>query len=117
MIDNPLQALEFLKKNLDKFNAIKRNEIRSKIVEKLDSYGKEFLTRQAFEGEYVNFEEPSDSDGYTILNIDKIETAISYIAESTSCGNPRDRGQFLRQGTILVAKSSGVSKGTSLRQE
>ena len=82
--DNPLQALEFLKKNSDKFNAIKRNEIRSKIVEKLDSYGKEFLTRQAFEGEYANFEEPCDSNGYTTLNIDKLEAAISYIAESTS---------------------------------
>lgn len=44
-----------------------------KIVEKLDSYGKEFLTRQTFEGEYANFEEPSDSNGFTMLNIDKIE--------------------------------------------
>ena len=44
--DNPLQALEFLKKNCDKFTAKKRLEIRAKIVEKIDSYGKEFLTRQ-----------------------------------------------------------------------
>lgn len=53
--DNPLQALEFLKKNADKFPVMKRLEIRTKIVEKLDSYGKEFLTRQAFEGEYAVF--------------------------------------------------------------
>lgn len=79
--NNPLQALEFLKKNADKFTAAKRIEIRNKIVEKLDVYGKEFLTRQTFEGEYVNFEEPSDSNGFTILNIDKIEAMISYIAE------------------------------------
>ena len=58
--DNPLQALEFLKKNADKFPMRKRLDIRAKIVEKLDSYGKEFLTRQTFEGEYANFEEPSD---------------------------------------------------------
>lgn len=82
--DNPLQALEFLKKNADKFSELKHMEIRSKIVEKLDSYGKEFLTRQTFEGEYVNFEEPSDSNGFTMLNIDKIEAMISYIAESVS---------------------------------
>ena len=82
--DNPLQALEFLKKNADKFPGLKRLEIRSKIVEKLDSYGKEFLTRQTFEGEYANFEEPSDSNGYALLNIDKIEAMISYIAESVS---------------------------------
>lgn len=78
--DNPLKALEFLKKNADKFPVKKRLEIKAKMVEKLDSYGKEFLTRQTFEGEYANFEEPSDSNGFTILNIDKIEAMISYIA-------------------------------------
>lgn len=82
--DNPLQALEFLKKNSDKFTITKRTEIRAKIIEKLGSYGKEFLTRQAFEGEYANFEEPSDSNGLTMLDIDKIEAMISYIAEETS---------------------------------
>ena len=79
--DNPLQALEFLKKNADKFSTTKRLEIKAKIIEKLDDYGKEFLTRQTFEGEYANFEEPSDSNGFTMLNIDKIEAMISYMAE------------------------------------
>ncbi len=82
--DNPLQALEFLKKNADKFPDLKRIEVRSKIVEKLDSYGKEYLTRKAFEGEYASFEEPSDSNGFVLLNIDKLEAAISYIAEKVS---------------------------------
>lgn len=79
--DNPLQALEFLKKNAAKFLGLKRLEVRTKIVEKLDSYGKEYLTRQAFEGEYAGFGEPSDSNGFVTLNIDKIEALISYIAE------------------------------------
>ncbi len=82
--DNPLQALEFLKKNSDKFSIMKRLEIKTKIIDKLDSYGKEFLTRQTFEGEYANFEEPSDSNGFTLLNIDKIEAMISYIAEKVN---------------------------------
>lgn len=82
--DNPLQALEFLKKNSDKFPAKKRIEIKTRIIEKLDSYGKEYLTRQTFAGEYVNFGEPSDSNGFTVLNIDKIEAVISYIAEKVS---------------------------------
>lgn len=82
--DNPLKALEFLKKNSDKFTEKKKLEVKSKIVEKLDSYGKEFLTRQIFEGEYASFDEPSDSNGFTLLNIDKIEAMISYIAEETS---------------------------------
>ena len=82
--DNPLQALEFLKKNGEKFPHSKRFEIRTKIIEKLDSYGKEFLTRQTLEGEYVNFEEPSDANGFACLNIDKIEAVISYFAERVS---------------------------------
>ena len=91
--DNPLQALEFLKKNADKFAPLKRMEIKSKIVEKLDSYGKEYLTRQTFEGEYANFEEPSDSNGFTVLNIDKIEAMISYIAEKERHIRRRRRGR------------------------
>ncbi len=82
--DNPLQALEFLKKNESKFSKSKIAEVKSKIMEKMDSYGKEYLTRRAFEGEYVGFEEPSDSNGYVTLNIDKMEAAISYIAEKVS---------------------------------
>lgn len=82
--DNPLRTLEFLKKNAEKFPCFERHEIRSKIVEKLDSYGKEFLTRQAFESEYANFEEPSDSNGFAALNVDKIEAMISYMAEEVS---------------------------------
>lgn len=82
--DNPLQALDLLKKNGGKFTTHKRNEIRSKIVEKLDSYGKEYLTRQTLEGEYAGFEDPSDSNGFTSLNIDKLEAAISYIAGKVS---------------------------------
>lgn len=82
--DNPLKTLEFLKKNSAKFSDQKRAEIRMKIVEKLDSYGNEYLTRQAFEGEYADFEEPSDINGFTVLDIDKTEAAISYIAENVS---------------------------------
>lgn len=82
--DNPLKAFEFLKKNSDKFSKAKLVEIRTRIIEKLDLYGKEFLTRQTFEGEYANFDEPSDFNGYTLLDIDKLEAMISYIAEGTS---------------------------------
>lgn len=82
--DNPLIALELLKKNAAKFSEQKRTEIRIKIVEKLDSYGKEYLTRQAFEGEYADFEELSDDNGFAVLDVDKIEAVISYIAEKVS---------------------------------
>lgn len=82
--NNPLQALEFLRKNADKFTPMKMTSIRGKILEKLDSYGREYLTRQTFESEYANFEKASDMNGFMLLNIDKIEAVISYMAESVS---------------------------------
>lgn len=79
--DNPLKALEFLRKNEDKFSDAKKKIIKENIIERIDLYGKEYLSRQSLLGEYVNFEEPSDSNGNTTLNIDKLEAAISYIAK------------------------------------
>lgn len=82
--DNPLKALEFLKKNAHKFSGLKRLEIKEKMTEKLDAYGREFLSRQTFECAYVDFEEPSDANGFVVLNIDKIEAMISYMAEKVT---------------------------------
>ncbi|MCD8023568.1 MAG: DUF4065 domain-containing protein [Lachnospiraceae bacterium] len=79
--ENPLQALEYLKKNGGKFSGARMREIKSRIVMELDSYGKEYLTRQTFEGEYAGFDEPSDANGYVLLDIDKLEAVISYFAE------------------------------------
>lgn len=79
--DNPLKALELFRRNLTDCSESKKYDIRIKIGEKIDSYGKEYLTRQTLEGEYVDYGEPSDSNGFVVLNIDKTEAAISYIAE------------------------------------
>ena len=78
--DNPLIALDFLNKNKEKFPGEKFFKIRDGIIKKLDAYGKEYLSRQALEGEYVLYLEESDLNGYTILNIDKLESTISYIS-------------------------------------
>lgn len=107
--DNPLQALEFLKKNENKFTESKYSEIRKKIIEKLDSYGKEFLTRQTFEGEYANFEEPSDYNGFTVLNIDKIEAVISYIADKIKDLFKVKLMKILWYSDAIFFKENGVS--------
>ena len=79
--DNPMKAYEFLKKNKSKFSGLKYLGIREKIVQNLDIYGKEFLKRQVLESEYVNYIEPSDFNGKKILDIDKLESIISYFAK------------------------------------
>lgn len=80
--DNPLQALEFLKRNGEKFTSEKKNDMKERMMRRLNAYGKEFLARQQFEGDYVYYEELSDSNGYTVLNIDKIEAVTSYLARA-----------------------------------
>ena len=78
--DNPLEALDFLRRNQSKFSNEKRHEIQNRIEEMLETYGKEFLSRQPLKAMYTELVEPCDANGYTPLNIDKTEAAISYIA-------------------------------------
>lgn len=82
--DNPLMALEFFKKNEKKFSDVKGKELRARIIEKIEESGKEYLARQVFEGEYAAYDVPSDSNGYTKLDIDKLEAIISYLAKEDS---------------------------------
>ena len=82
--DNPLKVYEFLQKNAEKFSANKRHEIKEKIINNLDAYGREYLKRQALQSEYVNYQEPCDANGNSVLNIDKLEAVVSYFAERVS---------------------------------
>lgn len=76
--ENSLVALELLQKNEKRFPPSKKVEIQQRIVENLYSSGREFLSRQSLESEYVNYQEPCDANGNTLLNIDKLEAVISY---------------------------------------
>ena len=107
--DNPLVALELLKKNEDKFSETKRKYVRSKIVDKLDSYGKEYLTRQALEAEYANFDKINDFNGYITLDINKIEAMVSYIAEGISNLFKVKLMKMLWYADALSFKRRGVS--------
>lgn len=79
--ENPLMALRFLDRNGDKFPEAKRMQIRVRMLEKLDSCGREFLSRQVLESAYAKFPVPSDFNGYRLLDIDKLESVVSYYAE------------------------------------
>ena len=82
--DNPLKAMDLLKHNRKAFTEAKYETIKAHIIEKMDSFGKEYLSREALKAEYVRFDEPSEYNGYTTLNIDKIEAIVSYYAETIS---------------------------------
>lgn len=82
--DDPLKALEFLEKNKEKFSTTRRLEIKKKILRELDTHGREFSARQSLKCDYVIYDDPSEKNGYTLLNIDKLESVISYYAEKIS---------------------------------
>lgn len=82
--DNPLAAYEFLTRNIEKFTDEKKLEIKSKIIANMDSYGKENIKRQALESEYINYREPSDENGNQVLDIDKLESIVTYFAKNIS---------------------------------
>lgn len=80
--DNPYEALQFLESNKEKFSVFKYMDVRRRIIECLDNTGKEHLSRQNLMGEYAQYDEKCDANGYTLLDIDKLEAAISYLALS-----------------------------------
>ena len=79
--DSPYIVFEFFKRNQSSFSLDKQSEIKNKIDEKMDSYGREVTARQALKSEYVQFDTPSDLNGNRILDIDKIEAIVSYYAK------------------------------------
>lgn len=78
--DNPYKAYELLQKRANEFSETKYNDIRRKIEICLYAYGCEYLKRQALESEYVKYREPSLLNGFQVLNVQKVESIISYLA-------------------------------------
>ena len=79
MIDsNPMEMMSFLNKNRPSFSSLRYISIKDKIIRNLDEYGKEYLKRRELENEYLKYQEPSDLNGFQVLNIDKIESIGHY---------------------------------------
>ena len=81
---NPLEMYRLLEKNKNSFSFTKFNQIKRKIQESLDSYGIDYITRQNIESIYLPYNEPSIQNGFTQLNIDKVEQVINYFAGKIS---------------------------------
>lgn len=78
----PMEALELLKINKDKFSEERYSQIFNKILENQSKYGIEMETRKLLQNDYINYSEPCAANGYKVLDIDLIEKIISYIAFS-----------------------------------
>ena len=78
--DNPYAVYSFFKKNKDSFPAEKQTRLEETILNAIKFGGREYLHRQVLESEYVEFQDPCDANGFTVLDIEKLESLISYMA-------------------------------------
>lgn len=78
--DDSLSALQLLDRNREKFARLEYINIQQKVKKQLNTHGREYLSRRTLSSQYVDYMTPSDLNGNTSLNIDKIEDIISYFA-------------------------------------
>jgi putative zinc finger/helix-turn-helix YgiT family protein len=79
--ENSLFALQSLEKHKAKFPVEKYKKIRSKLVERVEKSGIQFLKIQEINSIYVKYEEGSDYNGYKVLDLDKLASVIGYFAK------------------------------------
>lgn len=104
-----LMTYKFLEKNRAQFQLTKYYDIKNKIIENLDSHGKEYLKRQVLESEYIDYVEPSEANGYQKLNIDKLERIISYYAKTVKNLYKVKLMKMLWYADALMYKNHGKS--------
>ena len=78
----PMEALELLNINKNKFSNERFDQIYSKILENQSKYGIEMETRKLLQSDYINYLKPCLESGNNVLDIDLVEKIISYIAFS-----------------------------------
>ena len=79
--DDPSKALELIDKNRDRFDFDRYSEIRSNILALIEKYGRVYTSRNNLAIYYSSYNSENDNNGNTLLNIEKIEAIISYMAE------------------------------------
>lgn len=79
--NNPVMLYYFYFKNKELFSESKKETIEAKLEEEMEIKGRDSLVRSKLESFYINYSEPSINNGYKLLDIDKLEQVISYIAK------------------------------------
>lgn len=79
--ENPLFAMQSLERHKVKFSEEKFLKIRGKIVERVEQSGIQYLKMQEIISVYLNYDQESDSNGYKILDLEKLANVIGYFAQ------------------------------------
>lgn len=79
--DNALFALQSLKENKDKFNKDRYKEIENNIKTIINENTYNYLNVQEIYTKYIEYENESIFNGFTKININKIQAVLKYVAE------------------------------------
>lgn len=78
---DPLFALECLERHREKFSESKYNFIRKNIASRVAENGNLYLSLQEIKSRYIDHQDESDINGYKLLDIDKLASAMGYFAQ------------------------------------
>lgn len=80
--DNPSFALQSLKDHKDSFSDKRYRELKEFIQAQVDSVGVPFLKRQEVLAQYSAYDEPSEWNGFCLINLDKVGAMMSFFADA-----------------------------------
>ncbi|MDD3922520.1 MAG: DUF4065 domain-containing protein [Endomicrobiaceae bacterium] len=79
--ENPYFVLQMLEKNKDVFTIEKYNKIKDSIINIIYMSGEDYLIKEKLLEQYLVYLEPSDKNGYTILDFEKLNNIVGIIAK------------------------------------
>ncbi len=109
VIENPLELHKLLEKNKDKFDEYHYELIRSRIINVINSCDNAIIKRKNLSNYYTIYSQPSIENGYTQLNIDKLEQTINFIAINVPVLNKVLLMKLLWYSDTLAYKENNVA--------
>ncbi|MGD6777002.1 type II TA system antitoxin MqsA family protein [Sutcliffiella horikoshii] len=82
--DDPQLALKELEKHADRFEHERYLEIRDSITDLIKKNSLNYYKKQIIYASYIDFSEPSDQNGRTVMNLDKVRNVIHYLSHFSS---------------------------------
>lgn len=79
--ENPYFVLQMLEKNKNVFTIEKYNRIKDSIINVIYMSGEDYLIKEKLLEQYLVYLEPSDKNGYTVLDFEKLNNIVGIIAK------------------------------------
>lgn len=107
--ENPIELLKLLDKNKNQFEEYNYNLIRNHIVDVIEEHDNALIKRRNLENYYAKYSEPTIENGYTLLNIDKLEQVVNFVAFNFSVLNKVLLMKLLWYSDVMSYKEKNVS--------